>query len=129
MSKTNTEPPLPVEHFSYTFRIQAVNAALAKGLHLVRDNHNLWGIQITPEGKYIHRFICFHASYDTLWRQAIEVLRQSDFDPNNLPYRVGENKADSPVTIYNPVTRETATLSRTDCRTRIKAPKPAAAAS
>jgi hypothetical protein len=121
MSKQST-PPEPVDHFPHTFRLQCYNRAVELQAQAVRDNHIMWLIH--KHGQlYFHRFLCFCKSYDTIWRMAVEHMSAPSFSILDLPYRVGKNGPDDPVTIYHPMTGKTQTIAIEDTRSRKRAPR------
>lgn len=105
--------PAAVPRFPITLRIQAYEMALARGLHLVRDNYHLWGIR---KGDKAHVWLCSSNSYDGLWRAACNTFRDPEFDVKLLPYSVGETA--TYVKLYDPRTGEHRQIPKKDLRSR-----------
>jgi len=110
--------PKPIGRFPYTLRVQAYEYALRHGLHLVRDFYHLWAIRLPKnEGeKFEHIWLCHSNSYDGLWRAAINMFREPDFNPFKQPYAV--NETESSVILFDPVTRKERRIDKKDLRSR-----------
>lgn len=111
MAAKQTEVRIPVSRFPPTYRIEAYEKALDAGLHLVRDNFHLWAVRKSDKA---HVWLCASKSYDGLWREAVRLFKTADFDPDMLPFSVGETEHQ--VTLYDPKTGHTRRIDKKDLR-------------
>lgn len=113
MATTSKKEPTPILRFPVTQRIHACEQALDLGLHLIRDNYHMWGIRVSDKR---HVWLCSSNSYDGLWREACNTLRDPEFDVLLLPYATKETKEQ--VTCYNPRTGEHFVIDQRELRSR-----------